>query len=50
MAYKVSMTARAKADAYDAFERAREISPQGADKWLRWLFAAVLSLADMPAR
>jgi plasmid stabilization system protein ParE len=50
MAYKVRLTARAHADADAAFERIREISPQGAEKWLGGLFAAVMSLADMPAR
>jgi plasmid stabilization system protein ParE len=50
MTYKVSLTARAKADASEAFERIRDVSPHGADRGLRGFFAAVLSLADLPAR
>ena len=50
MAYKVSLSARAEADAYDAFERIRDVTPASAEKWLRGLFAAITSLANMPAR
>jgi len=50
MAYKVSLTRPAEEDAYAAFERAREVAPVAADKWLRGLFAAIMALADMPAR
>ena len=50
MAYKVRLTFRAHHDADAAFERIREISPQGAETWLRGFFAAVMSLADLPAR
>jgi len=50
MTYKVSLTARAEDDAYRAFERINEVAPRSADKWLRGLFAAIGTLADMPAR
>ena len=50
MAYKVSLTNPAEADAYTAFERIREVAPAGADKWLRGLFAAIAALAEMPDR
>ena len=50
MAYTVSLTAPAEADAYAAFERIREVAPYSAAKWLRDLFAAIATLADMPAR
>ncbi len=50
MAYKVSLTATAEADAYAAFERIREVAPFHAARWLADLFAAIRSLADMPAR
>ncbi len=50
MAYKVSLTARAEADAYAAYERICDVAPDSADRWLRGLFAAVMSLDDMPAR
>jgi plasmid stabilization system protein ParE len=50
MAYKVSLTSPAEADAYKAFERIREVAPTGADKWLRGLFAAIATLAEMPDR
>jgi plasmid stabilization system protein ParE len=50
MAYKVRLTAPAEADAYAAFERIREAAPYRAVKWLRDLFAAIATLADMPAR
>ena len=50
MAYKVRLTARAEADAYAAFAHIREIAPSGAARWLRGLFAAIMTLNDMPAR
>lgn len=50
MAYKVSLTATAEADAYTAFERIREVAPSSAAPWLTDLFAAIMTLADMPAR
>lgn len=50
MAYRVSLTATAEADAYAAFERIREISPARAEKWLWDLFAAIQTLEEMPAR
>ena len=50
MVYTVSLTARAEADAFAAFERIREASPDSADRWLLGLFAAIMSLGDMPAR
>src|SRR5713226_9457656 len=50
MAYTVSFTATAEADAYAAFERIREVAPASAARWLTGLFAAIRTLADMPAR
>ena len=50
MAYTVSLTARAEADAYAAFERIRAVAPASASRWLTGLFAAIRTLADMPAR
>ncbi len=50
MAYKVSLTSPAEADAYRAFERIREVAPASAEKWLRGLFAAIATLAEMPER
>ena len=50
MAYTVSLTGTAEADAYAAFERIREVAPASAARWLTGLFAALRTLADMPAR
>ena len=50
MAYTVSLTALAEADAYAAFERIRAVAPASAARWLTGLFAAIWTLADMPAR
>jgi toxin ParE1/3/4 len=50
MTYRVSLTARAEADAYAAFERIREVAPHRARTWLGDLFSAIMTLADMPAR
>jgi toxin ParE1/3/4 len=50
MAYTVKLTAPAEADAYAAFERIREVSPDSAEKWLWNLFAAIQTLEEMPAR
>jgi plasmid stabilization system protein ParE len=50
MAYKISLTALAEADAYSAFERLREVSPVRAEKWLWDLFAAIQTLEEMPTR
>jgi len=50
MAYTVSLTATAEADAYAAFERIREVVPASAAPWLARLFTAIRTLADMPAR
>ena len=50
MAYTVSLSSPAEADAYAAFERISEESPRRAEKWLAKLFEAVLSLAEIPAR
>ena len=50
MAYRVSLSAPAEADAYKAFERIREAASIHAEKWLAGLFAAILSLEDMPVR
>jgi len=41
MAYTVSLTARAEADAYAAFERIRAVAPASAARWLTGLFAAI---------
>ena len=50
MAYRVSLTGPAEADAYAAFERIRELAPSHAATWLTDLFAAIMTLANMPAR
>jgi plasmid stabilization system protein ParE len=50
MAYRVSLTAPAEADAYAAFERIREAAPTHAEKWLTRLFEAILSLDELPMR
>ena len=50
MAYTVSLSGSAEADAYAAFEHIREVAPASAARWLTGLFAAIQTLADMPAR
>jgi len=50
MAYKVSLTRPAEADAYAAYEYIRENAPLIADKWLVGLFAAIQTLSEMPTR
>ena len=50
MTYAVKLTAPAESDAYQAFERIREVAPMSADTWLRKLFAAIATLAEMPDR
>ena len=50
MAYMVSLSGAAEADAYAAFEHIREVAPASAARWLTGLFAAIRTLADMPAR
>jgi plasmid stabilization system protein ParE len=50
MAYKVRLTARAEEDANAAFEGIRDAAPDSAARWLRGLFAAIMSLESMPAR
>src|SRR4030095_1906470 len=50
MAYTVSLSGSAEADAYAAFEHIREVAPASAARWLTGLFAAIWTLADMPAR
>jgi plasmid stabilization system protein ParE len=50
MAYQVRLTAPAEADAYAAFERIRAVAPARAARWLTGLFAAIQTLADLPAR
>jgi plasmid stabilization system protein ParE len=50
MAYKVKLTRPAEDDAYAAFARIHEVVPASADKWLRRLFAAIATLAEMPER
>ena len=50
MAYTVSLSGSAEADAYAAFEHIREVAPASAVRWLTGLFAAIRTLADMPAR
>ncbi len=50
MAYRVSLSAPAEADAYAAFERIREAAPMHSEAWLTGLFEAILSLDEIPAR
>jgi plasmid stabilization system protein ParE len=50
MTYKVKLTAPAEDDAYAAFERIREVSPDAARRWLIGLFQAIFSLDEMPRR
>ncbi len=50
MAYRVSLSALAEADAYLAFERIREAAPHHAERWLTRLFHAIFSLENFPAR
>ena len=50
MAYRVSLTAPAEADAYAAFERIRAAAPLHAEKWLTRLFEAMFSLNKLPTR
>jgi hypothetical protein len=50
MAYRVSLTATAEADAYAAFERVRAAVPRLAEKWLTRSFQAIFSLHKLPAR
>jgi plasmid stabilization system protein ParE len=50
MAYKVSLTRPAETDAALAFERINEAAPDRAVTWLRGLFAAISTLAEMPER
>jgi plasmid stabilization system protein ParE len=50
MAWRVSLSAPAEADAYAAFERIREAAPMHAEKWLTGLFKAIFSLDEIPAR
>ena len=50
MVYTVSLTGPAEADAYAAFERIREVAPTSAARWLTDLFAAIRTLATLPAR
>ena len=50
MAYTVSLSGSAEADAYAAFAYIREVAPASASRWLTGLFAAMQTLSDMPAR
>jgi plasmid stabilization system protein ParE len=50
MAYRVSLTAFAEADAAKAFERIRDAAPQQAEAWLERLFAAMATLEHLPSR
>jgi plasmid stabilization system protein ParE len=50
MAYRVSLSAPAEGDAYAAFERIHAAAPLHAEKWLTGLFAAIMSLDEIPAR
>jgi len=50
MTYRISLTARAEADADAAFVHIREVAPHRAHQWLRDLFTAMMTLADRPAR
>lgn len=44
MAYTVSLSGSAEADAYAAFEHIREVAPASAARWLTGLFAAIRTL------
>src|SRR5271154_5563203 len=50
MAFRVSLSAPAEADAYAAFERIHAASPLYAERWLTRLFEAIFSLARLPSR
>ena len=50
MAYRVSLTPLAEADAYAAFERIRTEAPELAESWLNGLFGAIFSLEEFPMR
>jgi plasmid stabilization system protein ParE len=50
MVYKISVTRLAEDDAYPAFEHIQKSAPIHADRWLRELFAAILSLETLPSR
>ena len=50
MAYRISFTAPAEADAYAAYEYVRKAAPESAEKWLRGLFLIVQTLEEMPTR
>jgi plasmid stabilization system protein ParE len=50
MAYKVRLAGPAESDAYQAFERIREVAPTSAERWLRKLFDAIATLTEMPDR
>jgi plasmid stabilization system protein ParE len=50
MAYTVSLSGSAEADAYAVFDYIREVAPASAARWLTGLFAAIQTLAEMPAR
>lgn len=50
MTYKVVVTARARADAVEAFRWLAERSPEAADRWYLGLEEAIADLTAMPER
>lgn len=50
MDYRVSLSARAESDIYEAFELAREAAPDAAERWLYRLFETIFSLEQFPTR
>ena len=50
MSYRVVITARAKADAIEAFRWIAERSPEAAARWYEALEQAIATLSDMPER
>jgi plasmid stabilization system protein ParE len=50
MAYKISLTRLAEADAYSAYETIRNEAPDSAALWLTGLFKAIANLTEHPDR
>jgi len=50
MSYRVVVTARARADALEAFAQLAEHSPDAAERWYLALQEAIADLATMPNR
>ena len=49
MAYQVKLTARAEADAYEAYGYLRQFAPERAEKWLHGLFETIFSFVALSA-